>query len=102
VLANTHTCGDIGQAHMLPPGFDVEVNEALFCRLSGVAMCEEILSHVAFNYGAQRGGQLAAWRASVERRELALKALRTSRPVGYFNESNVWTLSLRLPSGAVR
>jgi hypothetical protein len=31
---------------------DVKVDEALVCRLCGVAKSEEILSHVAFNYGA--------------------------------------------------
>jgi hypothetical protein len=55
-----------------------------------MAESEEILSHIAVNYRAERGSQLTAERAGVERRELAL-----------FNESNVWTLSLRLPSGAV-
>jgi hypothetical protein len=52
---------------VLPSGLDVEVNEALVCRLCGVAESEEILSHIAFNYGAERAG--------VKRRELALNGL---------------------------
>jgi hypothetical protein len=66
-----------------------------------VAESQKILSHVAFDYGAERGGQLAAKGADVERLELPLNGL-ADIPLGwYFNESNVWTLSLRLPSGAV-
>jgi hypothetical protein len=40
-----------------------------------VAESEEILSHIAVNYCAERGSQLAAERAGVERRELALNGL---------------------------
>jgi hypothetical protein len=53
----------------------MEVYEALVCRLCGVAESEEIFSHVAVNYGAKRGSPLAAERAGVKRRELALNGL---------------------------
>jgi hypothetical protein len=56
------------------PGRDVEVYEALICRLCRVAESEEILSHVAVIYGAERAG--------VERRELSLNGL-ADIPLGW-------------------
>ena len=76
------SCSVRVQPHVLPPGLDVEVYEALVCRLCRVAESEEILSHVAVNYGAERGSQLAAERAGVERRELALNGL-ADIPLGW-------------------
>ena len=64
----------------------------------------EFIRLVAVNDGPERSGNLAPERPGVERGELAFYGLADiplPRSVGYFAESNVWTLSLRLPSGAV-